>query len=195
MTSRAARTLRGAVFAWSAVLLAAAAHTLAGGGAPSLLFCALVAIAATPAAMLVAGPRASAGRTVAAVLVAQTAFHVAFSMIGDLGRWDAAQGAHAHHAGMVLSAFTTAPAPAMSAGMLAAHAAAAVVSAAIVRRGERTVVAVWRWVRANLLRPLRLVPSAPRPTVLRARRDRFVLRVHAAIATLRRRGPPVLVAA
>jgi len=195
MTARAARALRGAAFAATAVLLAAVAHTLAGGGAPSPLFCAVVAVIATPVAMLVAGSRPSVWRTAAAVVASQAAFHVAFTLVGDIGRWDASAAAHAHHGDMLLAPAATSAAQVMTLGMLAAHAVAAIVSAALVLRGERAVVTIGRWVRARLIRSVAPVPAVPARPVPRLRSTSFVVHPRVAAAPLSRRGPPVLLAA
>jgi hypothetical protein len=172
------------------VLLAAVAHTLAGGGAPSPLFCVVAAALATPVAMLVAGPRARAWRTAAAVAASQAVFHGAFTLLGDLGRWEASSSGHLHTAHLPLaSPENIAP---LDASMIAAHAAAALVSALVVLRGERAVVAVWRWVREHLIpaRPgvrqplLPRIPAAPLRNVPRT--------VRVVTQPLTRRGPPFL---
>lgn len=190
MTTRAARTLRGSAFALIAVLLAAAAHTLADGGAPSPLFCAVVAVLAAPVAVLLAGTRPRAWRTAAAVAASQVVFHAAFTLVGDLGRWDAAASGHVHALDPVAGPAAAVHPP--SAGMLLAHAAAAAITALLVLRGERAVVAVWRWARARLRRvagavrvPLRhRIPPLPRLSRPRTAR----VTAH----PLSRRGPPPL---
>lgn len=191
MTTRTTRALRGASFAAIATLLAAVAHTLGGGGAPSPLFCTVVAVLATPAAMLLAGPRVRAWRTWASVGASQLLFHLAFSLVGDLGAWDVGALGHVHGPAAVdLASAASVPLP--SPGMLAAHAAAAALTAWLVRVGERVVLAVSAWTvrvlnrarivlapHRGLARPL---PSAP-PVLARGR---------VAAHPLSRRGPPRL---
>lgn len=189
MTTRAARALRGVSFATLAVLLAAAAHTLGGGGAPSPLFCAVATVLATPGAVLLAGARMSGARTFAAVAASQLVFHVAFAVTGDLGRWTPSSG-HVHGAALELAA--GAPAGAVPAGMLLAHAAAALVTAGAVCRGERVIARVWGGVRARLRRLRIPLPAAPRPVPLLVPSSSVVVRrPRAAAQPLTRRGPPV----
>ena len=106
----AARTDAGRPFVLATVV-AATAHTLAGGGAPSPLFCAVIAALAVPGATALAGPRPALWRTALAVGGSQVLFHAAFAVTGDLGAWDAGT-EHVHGAPLVV-----APASASSSAM------------------------------------------------------------------------------
>jgi hypothetical protein len=59
MNSRASRAVRGTALAAVATLLAAVAHTLGGGAAPSPLFCGVLLVFAAPLAIALAGARIS----------------------------------------------------------------------------------------------------------------------------------------
>jgi hypothetical protein len=183
------RVVRGAVFSVVATLLAAAAHALAGGGAPSPLFCAVVAVLATPPATALAGGRFSVARTIAAVAASQVVYHAAFVLVGDLGRWGATTG-HVH-ATMPLP--MTAPDAGVAAdpAMVLAHGLAALVTTACILRGERAV-------RAVLARLPRLRPAAattfsgiPLPRSLALPETTTSLpRPRIGASSLSRRGPP-----
>lgn len=197
---REPRALRGASFAALAVLLAAAAHTLAGGGAPTPLFCAVAAVLATPGAVLLAGPRARTWRTVAAVAGGQLVFHLALTAMGDLGRWEAGATGHVHGSAIVMTrAVAIDPllaGDAGSAGMALAHGAATLLTACAVLRGERALSAVWRWTTARLRgsRPVvRGTVRAPAPRVPVARDA--IARTRVAAEPALRRGPPLFAAA
>jgi hypothetical protein len=195
VSTRAVRTLRGAAFAVVATLLAALAHTLGGGGAPSPLFCAAVAALALPPSVALAGARMSRWRTAAAVGASQALFHIAFAVTGDIGPADALAAGHDHlHAAAAVSSMPSALASG-DAAMLPAHLVAAVVTFAAVRRGETVLAGVLRWTRTVLRRVvvvLAQAPTRPRPAV-RVPFEPRPPRVSA--APLTRRGPPAFLAA
>lgn len=176
-----------------ATVVAAAAHTLAGGGAPSPLFCAVVAALAVPGATALASPRPALWRTTLAVGGSQLLFHLAFAATGDLGAWDA-PAAHVHGAPLVLT--STAAPSSDSAGpvMTAAHVLAAALTILAVHRGERAVRAVAQWLPRLLPRVAAVartpVRSAPRAVPVAAP----TLRPRRCIGAVSRRGPPALFA-
>ncbi len=190
MSTRSARAARGTAFALLATLTAAAAHTLAGGGAPSPLFCVLIAALSMPAATALAGARPALWRTGVAVILSQALFHLAFATTGDVGAWQSAA-VHVHGAvtlgdGPVATALVPSPV------MLLGHLAAAAVTALAVHRGERLVRVIARWL-PRLVRRVCVLVRAARP-----RRPRPVHRVFARPTSGRlafaiaRRGPPPL---
>ena len=175
-TERHVRALRGIAASAITVLLAATAHTLAGGGAPSPL---LVFVAAT----LAAPP---------AVLAAQLVFHTAFALFGTGSgvRFTSGVGAHAH---MAMHMVTTGSAPMAHDSMSAAHIVAALLTIAALHRGERMLRALGRGIRRLL--PLRIT-RAPRPPTVRVVRAMFTpptTRATIFVADVGRRGPPVCV--
>ena len=91
MTPRHVRALRGTAAAWVATVVAATAHTLAGGGRPLPALVAAVGILASPFAVGLIGRRLSAWRVGATVLASQALFHVAFAVTGRRGRCGAAR--------------------------------------------------------------------------------------------------------
>ncbi|GAA1731938.1 hypothetical protein [Microbacterium paludicola] len=163
MTTRQQRVLRGAVAAAVATLLAATSHTIAGAPAPAPLLIGLMMALLTPVAGSLAGPRPSLVRLAAAVIVSQVAFHGAFQLLGSptgVGMSPATAHAHAHGAVDPTMLQVTAAAP-EGVGMYVAHAIAAVLTIALLWRGERVVHAIAR----ETLRVLRRA-EAPRPALI-----------------------------
>ncbi|MCR2813451.1 hypothetical protein NQ166_05110 [Microbacterium sp. zg.Y1090] len=188
MTTRQARTLRGAAGAGVATLVAATAHTLSGGGAPGPLLVVAVACLATPLAVLLSGGRSALWRTTLVVGGAQALFHGAFAIAGDARTLPG--GGHAHHhiddivapaAGTVASTET----------MPLGHLIAAVVTIAALRHGERLLRRLGRGIlRLTSRRLPALRPSPAAPTVPPAPCARLGSR-RLALSALSRRGPPV----
>ncbi len=140
----------------------------------------------TPVASGVVGPRASLPRLAAAVALSQAAFHGAFQLLGS-PTGDRIGAGHAHHAAGV--ALVVAAPPTESAGMYAAHAVSAILTVALLWRGERVVRAIARETVAVLRRvgmpraaapvaPPSRLPDVPRPVVSRV------------LSSVSLRGPP-----
>ncbi len=153
MDSRPARAARGMVAAGVSTLIAAVSHA-AGGGVfphPMLLLAGFVFSGLFCVALV--GRRPSLGRSVPSVLASQLLFHLIFSTAGGTVVSTASgHGHHAGHHGSVLMSSTDAPLASLDGAMLAAHAAAAVVTIAALRFGE---VAFW-----GLLDTARLMMAA-----------------------------------
>ncbi|MFG6504230.1 hypothetical protein [Microbacterium sp. P05] len=173
MNGRAVRARRGGALAATATLIAATAHTLGGGVAPSPMFCLVLFALATPFATAFAVPRPSLWRTAAAVGVSQALFHAAFTVIGDPG-WSAATGPHVHGAAAMASmgAMADAAAPA-HADMTLAHVLAALATILLVRHGQALIAAIRAWI-------IRAASTADAP----------VLRPRAAVRTVPAERPP-----
>jgi hypothetical protein len=198
---RATRAARGAAFAALASLSAATAHTLAGGGAPSPLFCVLLAVLALPLTTALAGTRPALWRTAAAMGAAQLLFHAAFATVGDIGRAGDATPADAfaahHHGALMAAAPTPAGSAAAMAGgmdvpMIGAHALAAALSVLAVHRGERMLRAVTAWL-PQVVRRIRiaLAPPVRAPRIPRSIVASLVpVRLRLLGASVSRRGPP-----
>ncbi|CAL9337309.1 hypothetical protein [Streptomyces sp. enrichment culture] len=206
------RATRAAVFAAVCVLLAALGHVLMSGS-PLPRWVLAVAVAVTVGAgWSLAGRERGLLLVPSAVVAAQTVLHVWFSHAQALPGPSASPApptasmphmSHAVHAG----APVTGPDPAMagmpeasSAGMLAVHLLAALLTGLWLAYGERAAFRVLRAVAARWAAPLRLVLAVPvpahrPPTAARhgraARRPRRLLLVYAITS----RGPPAGTAA
>jgi hypothetical protein len=190
VSTRSARATRGAVFAALASTTAATAHTLAGGGAPSPLFCLLLAVLALPATTALVGRRPALWRTATAVGAAQALFHTSFATVGDIGVWDATS-AHAHAGHPPLPSGPDAAVMPTTAAMTAAHVVAALLVIVAVHRGERVLRAIAAWL-PRFVRRLRaaLIPLRPRPLLSASALPRPAGPLRLLASSLRRRGPP-----
>ncbi len=198
--SRAARAWRGAGGALAATLLAAASHGLAGGEI-SWLAIAATAILALPVCTALAGRIGSLWRLALAVSASQFLYHWLFSWIGAGGSGTAGAEAvspHAAHLGAQLPSAELAglgQAASADAAMWAGHAIAALLTIALLHRGERAFLALVRLVRRAL--PLRRASAAP----LQTRTPRLTswapvvsARSRLLSAVITHRGPPAAVA-
>ena len=187
MSPRHVRALRGTAAACVATLVAATAHTLAGGGAPSLALVVAIAVLASPVGVLLAGRRLATWRVAASVVVSQALFHVAFALTADADP-TMLHGHHVAHLGGDLSAVVL-PAP----PMMLAHLVAAAATVLALTRGERMLRALGRGIRSLFAPVVAVVPPAaqPRQVALPARRVR--VRARTVLSDLSRRGPPVFV--
>lgn len=185
MTSRQLRLLRGAAASSIATIIAAVSHTIGGGAPPHPLLILALGVFLTPVAALLVGRAPQIGRLSTAVVLSQTIFHVLFVALGAT----ASPTVHArHHHVITLDPLTSTVAP--DAGMLGAHIAAAILTIALLWRGERLLRGVARWVRAALrTRMPRLHADWPVPASCATTARRFVSRVR--IGDVSRRGPPV----
>ena len=148
---RRIRAIRAGAASATAVTIAGASHTLAGGTAPPAWLMLAVIILAWPLALTLVSRRASTVRTAAVVAVAQVLLHTAFAMVGT----GSPEGlGHHTHAIVELSAVTGTAAvhPSMAVG----HVLAAIVTTAAVRHGERLLAVVAAGVRA-------ILPTVPVP--------------------------------
>ncbi|GAA5203927.1 hypothetical protein [Microbacterium jejuense] len=189
MTPRHARALRGTAAAAVATVVAATAHTLAGGGAPAPALVAAVGILAAPLAVALAGRRLSVWRVGAIVLASQALFHLAFAITAGADP----TASHAHHT-MVLAGGVT-PVALPDAPMLVAHVLAAIATVAGLYGGERMLQALGRGIRSILSRARVFAPLPSVPRLLVSRRARAVLPARIVLSGLSRRGPPVFVTA
>ncbi|MFK4837095.1 hypothetical protein ACI3KY_15325 [Microbacterium sp. ZW T2_14] len=187
MTPRHVRALRGTAAAWIATIVAATAHTLAGGGAPSPALVAAVGILASPFAVFLVGRRVAAWRMAVTVLASQALFHVAFAVTADADP-AALHGHHVTHLGGQFSAVVLPDAP-----MLAAHALAAIATVAGLHSGERMLRALGRGIRSVFARSHGISPRAPRPRLVvpPSRPSLGALRI--VLSDASRRGPPAFV--
>ncbi len=195
--SRATRTLRGALFAAVATVLAAASHALAGGTVTPLAMLA-TAIIALPLCVVLAGRAGSVWRVAIAVGASQFFYHWAFAGIGasttpasdQISEFPA--GSHAAHLA-ALEQFVprVIESGAADATMWILHGIAAIISAAFITRGERAVLALGRVLGRALphsFTPTEILSPAPRLVSVTAP----VLRLQLLSLCARSlRGPPV----
>lgn len=203
--SRAVRTARGVFGALTATVLAAASHAVAGGTVTPLAVLATTLLA-LPFCVLLAGRTGSLWRLALAVTGAQFVYHWSFSGIGVAAASSGASNAtdapvslHAAHLGMLSparSGLASVPgagttAAASDAWMWAAHALAALLTIALMHRGERAIMRLMRVLReaapVHVPAPVRL-PARPTTlaffTALPSRAQQVFL------SAITHRGPP-----
>lgn len=206
------RVLRATVASGASTGFALAFHVAGGAPVPGLLGIAIPFVLAALVSSLLMTRRPRLPATIAATSLAQIAFHTLF-VLGSTSAATAtpavgAQGAHGAHAGhgamtmaMTSGAATSDVAIALhgDAQMWLMHAAAAVVTALMLQRGELVVALLLRLADALVaaVAPHLLAPTfvRPRPTPSARPMDRSHPLHDRVVATARRRGPPHLLAA
>ncbi len=194
MTSRAVRLLRGSLLGGVATLLAAVSHLAADGVAPSAVALLLGGVFAAAVGAVAVGRGAggrplSRARVVAGVGVAQLAFHLFFSLLGD-GAAVAQAGGH-HHVVIAITADAGAAVSQGGAAMWLAHLVAGVLTVLYLRHLESRLWALLERIGLRVTRALRMRAALPAasvaPVVTAAPRMRTARPLRGAIA---RRGPP-----
>lgn len=206
MKDHGLRIVRGWIGALICTCLAAASHTLADGIAPPLVIVGLVLAISGVICTALAAAKFSLLRTTLAVLMSQGLYHLVFGLFGHHGSGGhltaiGGTGVHANHT-MALSvdpSLSASPALGTSAEqlMLASHLVAAVLTIAMLRKGEQAA--------ATLLESILLCiphlilfarswqPSSPRSTPVPTS-PAGIIRFDVLLPALRRRGPPVALA-
>lgn len=203
--SRAVRTARGTFGALVATMLAAASHALAGGAVTPFAVAATT-LFALPLCVLLAGRTGSLWRLALAVSTAQFVYHWSFSGLGVTSESSAASLAsnapvslHAAHLGAFTPALSgLAPAPDLVTAaaisdtwMWAAHALAALLTIALMHRGERAFMHLVRVLReaapVRVPAPVQL-PSSPAILVFFTELPSRVRPVF--LSAITHRGPP-----
>lgn len=205
MTSRQLRTLRGASASGIATVIAALSHTAGGAQAPAPLIVVAMAALLTPGAILLVGARPRLPRLATTVLATQAAFHLAFLALGSpVATHPAAEShaAHLAHAAHAAAASTqlghpthlaTLAASQTDARMIGAHLVAALLTVALLHRGEAVVRAIASWASVVVRR------AAPQPLLLArthapgAAPARLARALRIVAGPRSPRGPPVLV--
>ncbi|ROS52524.1 hypothetical protein EDF50_0987 [Frigoribacterium sp. PhB24] len=147
MGSRWSRLLRGSLTTVLALTVAAFSHVAGGGSAPGVLGIVLALAFALPLAVAVTGEKLSAARLSVAVVFAQLAFHVLFSLGASTTAVTATGGGHHGHDALVLSGGDAAGMAGMSGphagpSMWLAHGVAAAATVVGIWFGARTVRAL-----------------------------------------------------
>lgn len=179
-TTRGMRAMRGASAAAVATTIAAVAHTIGGADAPPAWLVAATLLLAAPLCVWLVGRRPSLTGTALAVAAAQGLLHAAFAAVGT-----AAPAAAGHHTEATLTTHAHG-----GPGMTVAHAIAAVVTIALLTRGERLLVALARGIRRLLPLTTFTARPAPAPAAMPVAVAPPAL-IHF-LSALSRRGPPAL---
>lgn len=149
MEDRSLRAVRGWIGALISTSLAASSHTLASGHLPPLPILGLILVVAAAICTALAGTGNSARRITLAVLLSQGTYHLLFSLVGHapVSAAIAGTGPHAGHS-MQLPSDLLLPASggtmdAAAAGwMPLAHAVAALLTIAVLSRGESAMLSL-----------------------------------------------------
>lgn len=210
MEYRSLRLVRGWLGALAATALAGASHTMAGGSLPEPALLALILVVSGAVCTALAGKTIALWRTATGVLLSQGIYHTAFGMLGghvahgDGGGHLLVAGGTGAHAGHVLTvdpqallsgaATHAAHGAGAALPMWCAHAAAALLTIVLLRKGGLAAVALMQaLVSATPRRILR-----PRPPVVSFRPPSLVdvqvpglPDLGVPLRALRHRGPPV----
>lgn len=166
--SRVSRVSRATLAASVATFAALLSHVVAGGAVPGLLGIAVPWLLSLAVCTMLTGRRLSLLRLSIAVPLSQSLFHSLF-VVGATGGEPIAP--HTHHASLALVPQTTLLAP-VDPAMWIGHAVAAIVTVALVHRGERTMAALavvaanlTAWLRRRVWMPPALtgLPAPARP--------------------------------
>lgn len=213
--SRAARTARGAAGVLTATLFAAASHAI-GGGEVAPLALLVTVVLALPVCVALAGRLGSLWRLSLAVTASQVLYHWCFSALGTSVLGTSALGTsapstsvpsaltggpHAAHLGGLLqlpglpTTAATGAFVATDAAMWGSHLVAAILTAALLYRGERAALGLARLIGRALPLALPRAARAPeRPAIrLFSAPSRFGARI-TTLSAISHRGPPVLLA-
>jgi hypothetical protein len=177
------RVLRGAALAAVNTALAVAAHVVGGGGPPDGALTLLLTLAVAAAGTALADRRRGLVAMLGAVAIAQVVLHLLLDSLGGLS---------GHHPAAVVAASGVAPS---GVAMTVAHAAAVVVTAALLAGAESALftvagvlrrIVVWVLPLRPAVRPV-VEPATPLPATapLPMARHRLLHRVSP------RRGPPL----
>jgi hypothetical protein len=193
MHSRATRLARGWVVGVFATALAASSHALAGGGTPSGLALVVGVVFGGMLGTFALSARPSLPRLAIAVVGSQFAFHVAFSTLGAAAPVAAD---HTHGTVTMAAPTMTAHAHTDSPAMWLSHAAAGLLTLALLRGAERAAWRVLTEFARLVVSPFLVISVTPIP----ARRTPVVSTDPARLASrlldraVSRRGPPLSVA-
>lgn len=195
MRTRPLRALRGASAAAIAVLFAAVSHTIAGGTAPSLVLLLSIAALAWPLTTWLVRRRLRPAGLAIAVLLAQSALHIAFAVTSGIGSAPVGlhriTALHQHSEIITGTAGTVAQVILPSPPMFTAHAIAAVASFVLLFAGERMLRAIAAWALRLLDRAA--VPAGPVVSLRGASfSDEMAPLARIVRGAVRRRGPPLL---
>lgn len=166
--SRVSRLARGALAASVATWAALISHVAGGGQVPGWLGIAVPFVLSVAVCTALAGRRLSLIRLALAVTGSQLLFHTLFV----LGAVTPTAGGHGHHMTLMTDAGGTTAAMGADPLMWAMHGIAAVVTVAVLHRGERAAqrllalaADVARWVRRRILVAVLALGALDRPAL------------------------------
>jgi hypothetical protein len=145
LTDRRRRLAAAGIVALVSVLIAAAAHAVAGGDTPSIVAVLSALAVSTGIGMIVIGRRLTRVRAAVGVVLDQAAFHALFSFFGPVMANDgltAPPSSHAQHSLSTLLTVADAAPATSTAPMLLTHAGAAAAAYALLRRGLAAIGAI-----------------------------------------------------
>lgn len=199
--ARRVRAIRGSAGSLIVTIFAAASHAAAGGDITGLALVA-TAILGLPLCVALAGKVASLWRLSVAVIAAQFVYHWSFAGLGVSSHSMSAASAaaplpahahHAHHAAM-LNLLPTDSLAAADALMWVSHAFAALLTVALLHRGERAALALLQVMHRAVTRGfarITLAPPQPPAHGLLSSVIPFLTERLFAGRTLTYRGPPL----
>lgn len=206
MKDHGLRIVRGWIGALICTCLAAASHTLADGIAPPLVIVGLVLAISGVICTALAAAKFSLLRTTLAVLMSQGLYHLVFGLFGhqvSAGHMTSigGTGVHANHtvALSIEPSLSVSPALGSSAEsiMLASHLVAAVLTIAMLRKGELAAATLLDSILLCIPRLILFArswqPNSPRSTPI-PDSPAGIIRFDILFSALRRRGPPVIIA-
>ncbi|MFD1715944.1 hypothetical protein ACFSBZ_15830 [Amnibacterium flavum] len=186
VSDRSVRTLGALATASISTFVAMFAHVVGGGSPPGFVTLALAFALAALVCLALSSVALSIWRTTVAVVVSQAGFHGLFAITGTAGSLAVAH----QHGGAMQPEIGASPVP----PMFLAHAAAAVLTAAIVLLGRRTLDATAAIARRVVVALLRFTLIPVRRTgglALPADSVSTPPPLRELLGTLRHRGPPV----
>lgn len=191
--SRVAALVRGWTIATCATMLGAASHGLAGGELPHPLVWALCTSLSAMVSVFIAGRGLGRLPLALAVAASQGIYHLIFSGHHGAHMSSVSGAGHAHHAVVQqVNVVTVAHEPA-SWGMWASHLVAAILTFAVLSRGEQALMRLVRLVELCLERLWRLVTVQLVPTKVIRLVVGYVAssRIYLDARSCGSRGPPV----
>lgn len=195
--SRSRHALRGVVAASAATFVALFSHVAGGGAVPGFLGILAPLTLSTTVCVLLAGRRLSVVRLALSVSASQFLFHSLF-VLGTPAVGGGAHSHHGHHAASLLGSSGTLVRPEGDA-MWLAHLLAAIMTIALLHRGERVLIALLTLMRRFGVRVTRFAVAVVDAAPVRANVRVMPTHVHLPLgvhrSSLQHRGPPLLITA
>jgi hypothetical protein len=196
MSTRWARVLRGQVVAIISTVVAAFSHGFADGAHPPLVAVILAFAFSSVACVALASARMSRARLAASVAISQLLYHGLFSLFGPAGTPTGTVTA-GHHGTITFTpgATETAMSTAGDQWMLVAHVVAALLTFAMLVKGERALLTIGALRRLIATAIAWRLPQLPAPLSFgtrfpTVRRAEFLHRSLIVTSSLTLRGPP-----
>jgi len=193
MIGRGTQVLRAAFVAAFSVFVAAAAHVLGGGNAPSWIALVLALTFAALISIPLVGKRMSFLRVAVAVTIAQTFFHTVFAVVGNPANVVAQSVGH-HDVAFTAAAETINHGAHGAGAMTAGHIIAAIITIVALRQGITALGSIAATAGRHLRRLFspQGVPVVVRSTVVASAvcRDDITATLQSLSSVVSLRGPP-----